>query len=139
MHTGTGATQQQNFSTHSHEKQTGKEKGSTKVEYQKYGKGLGLWKEKGEPQIRIVSYNPLALSSEGRLDDICHHFKGRAVVIILQGTTTKDWTSEGRPVTVKSGGFWSVQWRWHRRSEGSNKSCGVLVLFCGKRFPDSGS
>ena len=74
------------------------------------------------------------LSSKGRLDDICHHFKGRADVIILQGTTTKDWTNEGRLVTVKCRGFGSVQWGWNRRSEGSNKSCGVLILFCGKRF-----
>ena len=98
----------------------------TKWEHQENEKGHRSWKEKGEPQIRIVSHNSVALSSEGRLHDTCHHFKRRADVIILQDTTAKDWTNEGRPVMVKCNGFWSVQWSWNRRSEGSNKSCGVL-------------
>ena len=34
------------------------------------------------------SCRPFTQSSEERLDDICHHFKGRADVIIMQGTRT---------------------------------------------------
>ena len=47
------------------------------------------WKGKGELQLRIVSYNPFTFSSEGRFDDICHHFEERSEVIILKGTTAK--------------------------------------------------
>ena len=75
------------FSTRKRENLTGKEKESTKRAHQEKEKGNRSWKGKGEPQIRIVSFKTLTLSSEGRLDDICHHFKERADVIILRGTT----------------------------------------------------
>ena len=125
------------FSTRIHEISERKEKESTKREHQGNEKGHRSWKGQGEPQLRIVSYNPLIQSSEGRLDDICHHFKERADVIILRGRTGKDWTNEGRPLTIKNIGFRGVQWSWNRRSVGRDNSCGVLIMFCGKRFPNS--
>ena len=70
------------------------------------------------PQIRIISYNPMTIESEGRLADICHHFRRSADIIMLQGTGTKDYDGEGQPC----GSFWGVQWGWTTRSPGANKS-----------------
>ena len=87
------------------------------------------------PQIRIVSYNPMTIESEGRLADICHHFRRSADIIMLQGTGTKDYDGEGQPKSTKCGSFWGVQWGWTTSSPGANKSCGIMVLFNSKRFP----
>ena len=78
---------------------TGKELENTKREKnQENEKGHQSWKETGEPQRRIVSYNPLTLS-DGPLDNILHPLKERANGFLMQGTTTKDWTDEGRPMS----------------------------------------
>ena len=52
---------------------------------------------KGRTSIQDSIVQLLALSPKGRLEDICPHFKGRTDVILLQGTTAKDWTDEGKP------------------------------------------
>ena len=58
------------------------------------------------PQIRIISYNPTTIESEGRLADICHHFRRSSDMIMLQGTGTKDYDGEGQPKSTKCGSFW---------------------------------
>ena len=51
----------------------------------------------------------------------------------MQGTTAKVGTDEGRPMTTICIGFCGVQRGWNRRSAESDKSCGVLIMFCGLR------
>ena len=87
------------------------------------------------PQIRIISYNPLTIESEGRLADICHHFRPSADIIMVQGTGTKGYDGEGQPKSTKCGSFWGLQWGWTNRSLGANESCGIMLLFSSKRFP----
>ena len=87
------------------------------------------------PQIRIISYNPMTMESEGRLADFFAATSERADIIMLQGTGTKDYDGEGQPKTTKCGSFRCLQWGWTARSLGANKSCGVMILFNSKRFP----
>ena len=77
----------------------------------------------------------MTIESEGRLADICHHFRRNADIIMLQGTGTKDYDGEGQPKSTKCGSFWGLQWSWTTRSPRVNKSCGIVIRVNSKRFP----
>ena len=114
---------------HMHNRSTGKGGTTTR------GRGSQDTMASHTPQLRIISYSPMTIESEGRLADICHHFRRSADMIMLQGTGTKDFDVEGQPKSTKCGSFWGLQWGWTTRSQGAIKSCGIMILFNSKRFP----
>ena len=62
------------------------------------------------PTEKDISCNPMTIESEGRLADICHHFRRSANIIMLQGTGTKDYDGEGQAESTKCGSFMGLQW-----------------------------
>ena len=61
----------------------------------------------------VSSYNPMTVKHEGRLADICRHFRHAAALILLQGTCLIDPEDKGpRQEIIQCEGFWGVHWGW---------------------------
>ena len=88
------------------------------------------------PQIRIISYSPMTIESEGRLADFfATTSDGAWALSCCKKREPRTTTEKVNPRPPNADLSWACSGGWTARSLGANKSCGVMILFNSKRFP----